>query len=237
MDGSIRLWNCHSGVLKRIVQNRAARTSDRYREKELGSLLHQSAKIHTHNTHMIICRKLVSKFCTWWCQHGSVSGVYLQWSTIPPPVCPAVIFQPFFTVDSSRYFKRSYSESSAKSSPSSVSTTPSPTKSPSSAAGGKGSPPSRPPPPSHPPPTSKRASEKNLTRMGRSPDMESANGRGDAGGETPLGEGEGMGGWDGGRKVAASPATGQVHSMTQQSPEGVDGKSMQHSLKSGHLIC
>lgn len=60
----------------------------------------------------------------------------------------AVVFQPFFTIDTSRYFKMSYSESLGK--------FPSTTNNKSSVH-------SRPPPPLHPPPKSKMVPRTNET--------------------------------------------------------------------------
>lgn len=116
---------------------------------------------------------------------------------------PAVIFQPFFTVDTSRYFKRNYTESPTKSSSKSSSPLSSPTPTDQKV------PPSRPPPPSHPPPKSKR-SEKTLLKILKTLEAE-PEGQGSSGGVAEV-----TGSENGSEsKVAASPATGQVHIVEQ----------------------
>ncbi len=70
-----------------------------------------------------------------------------------------------------------------------------------------------------------------MSRTQVSPEVE--NGRG---GDGEGGEETGSGGGSGGRKVAASPATGQVHMVNQQgtgNQEGTDGKFLSNVL---HIV-
>lgn len=131
-----------------------------------------------------------------------------------PVFFPAVIFQPFFAVDTSRYFKRNYAEtprspSSSKASPTSANSQP---------PNGQKGPPGRPPPPSHPPPKSRR-SEKTLLSVLKTLESEPPEGRGSSDnvevGEEVIGSES---------KAAPSPATGQVHMVEQNnSQEHPDG--------------
>lgn len=135
-----------------------------------------------------------------------------------------VVFQPFFTVDTSRYFKMCYNESPTSKSPTTPTSGPSPVKTPSpttTATKPKSTPPSRPPPPLQAPPQSRIASEKNLQRaMSSSSSTSDVDQKSVASTEHEEGEGAG---------VTPSPATGQVHPVDQLQPAGqeqTDGKCL-----------
>ena len=99
-----------------------------------------------------------------------------------------MVFQPFFTIDTSRYFKTSYDESPAKQA------------NPGSAKKNRASP-VRPPPPSHPPPRSSRASKSSQSV---------SDAEGEEVGEDTIVKEE--------AEVTPSPATGQIHSAETPFP-------------------